>query len=195
MHSFLIPIKLSDNPKSRLSKVLSLNKRIEFMEFCLTNLINSIYAVIPNPDIHLLIKGINEKVFAVNKHFSDLPLNQAIQSVTNNLFEFGHRITILHADLPILTEESIIRINQTIPKNEAYIYPDEYLSGTNGLTYTHGSIKKFVFGDSSYSNFINLAKIENIEMISVNDPGIAFDLDDEEDFIKVPQNIRNKLLD
>ena len=40
-----------------------------------------------------------------------------------------------------------------------------------------------------------LANQLNLKVNTVDEPAIAFDLDDEEDFKYLPQNIANKLLD
>ena len=106
MHSFVIPVKFSSNPKSRLSGVMTAPKRLAFIEFCLQNLIQKISSTYNNPDIHLIIKGTSSTSFDAKCHFSDLTLNESIKSITASTFNKGHRIIILHADLPIITSEA-----------------------------------------------------------------------------------------
>ena len=105
MHSFVIPVKFSSNLKSRLSGVMTAPKRLAFIEFCLQNLIQKISSTYNNPDIHLIIKGTSSASFDAKCHFSDLTLNESIKSITASTFNKGHRIIILHADLPIITSE------------------------------------------------------------------------------------------
>ena len=114
MHSFVIPVKFSSNPKSRLSGVMTAPKRLAFIEFCLQNLIQKISSTYNNPDIHLIIKGTSNTSFDAKCHFSDLPLNESIKSITASTFNKGHRIIILHADLPIITSEALANASLVI---------------------------------------------------------------------------------
>ena len=195
MHSFVIPVKFSSNPKSRLSGVMTAPKRLAFMEHCLQNLIQKISTTYNNPDIHPIIKGTSNTSFDAKCHFSDLPLNESIKSITTSTFNKGHRIIILHADLPSITNQALADMKNLIIQDEVFIYPDQYQQGTNALIYSHGNFEHFVFGESSYSNFLTLADQLNLKINTVDEPAIAFDLDDEEDFKYLPQKIANKLLD
>lgn len=195
MVRFIVPVKFTDHSKSRLSNILSPKQRLSVIERSLNNLVASIQCSSLKPEIHIIIKGNQINLTNVKQHYSDLPLNEALLEISNDHFNEGDRVVILHADLPLFSKTTLTRIESYISKKTSYIFPDKLGQGTNGLIYSHGNFKKFVFGLNSYINFLNLAKTYNLLLNSVEDPDISYDLDDEEDFNNLPQNIINKLID
>ena len=181
----IIPIKPLKLGKSRLSDILSEDKRIRLNKILLTSTLN-ILSGVPQID-RLVVVSFDSEALMIARGFGAVTvlesqktnINSALQkaSIVAKVLNFEKSL-IIPADLPFLNAEDIIKIIN-IAKNppEIVITPDLRENGTNILYINPIGAIKYKFGNGSFEKHLEQARRKNIRIKIFDCEKLAFDLD------------------
>ena len=181
----IIPIKPLNLGKSRLSDILSEDKRIRLNKILLTSTLN-ILSGVPQID-RLIVVSFDSEALMIARGFGAVTvlesqktnINSALQkaSIVAKALNFEKSL-IIPADLPFLNAEDIIKIIN-IAKNppEIVITPDLRENGTNILYINPIGAIKYKFGNGSFEKHLEQARRKNIRFKIFDCEKLAFDLD------------------
>lgn len=193
----IIPVKPLRDGKSRLSHILSANKRAQLTSDILSETLSILNQV---PDIYrTLVVSRDPSVLKIARQhlaftFSEgkkQGLNEALARAVHVATAQGATsVLILPSDLPLLTigdVETLIEgtkasLNGNGHKHMMAICPDRAYDGTNALYLTPPFGFQFYYGPQSYDAHIKEAQRLGMESRVVYTPGVRFDLDTEEDW-------------
>ncbi|MGP8320492.1 MAG: 2-phospho-L-lactate guanylyltransferase [Methanosarcinaceae archaeon] len=175
----VIPYK-KENAKSRLSPVLTLGEREEFVELMLKDVINALLKAGVN-EIDILTTsthGVNDDIKA-NVIVSELGLNEVLNMYLKKIDE---SVLIIMADLPLITSQHIHEI--TASDKDITIVPGKG-GGTNVL-YIKNPARFYVrYYGSSYKTHCDIAK-EMSQSVFVYDSFLAsIDIDEPQDIVEL----------
>jgi 2-phospho-L-lactate/phosphoenolpyruvate guanylyltransferase len=181
----IIPIKPLKLGKSRLSDILSEDKRIRLNKILLTSTLN-ILSGVPQID-RLVVVSFDSEALMIARGFGAVTvlesqktnINSALQkaSIVAKALNFEKSL-IIPADLPFLNAEDIIELIN-IAKNppEIVITPDLRENGTNILYINPIGAIKYKFGNGSFEKHLEQARRKNIRIKIFDCEKLAFDLD------------------
>ena len=175
----VIPYK-NENAKSRLSPVLTLDEREEFVELMLKDVVNALCeAGIDAIDILTTsASGVAGDIEA-NVIESKSGLNEALNEYLTGIDE---HVMIIMADLPLVTTQHIREI--TASGKDVTIVPGKG-GGTNILYIKDTSRFHVKYYDSSYMTHCDIAK-ENAQSLFVYDSFLAStDIDEPQDIVEL----------
>ena len=186
----IIPIKPLKRGKSRLSDVLSQEKREELNQYllsytlqCLKNIktIDHIIVISHDPLALTLARNFGAKTVIENRNSN---INRALRKATKAAKAINSsKIIIVPADLPLLTKEDILFvINESGNPPEIVIVPDRRKSGTNVLFINPIGTMKYEFGECSFKKHLKQAEIKEINIKICIRENLSFDLDLPEDW-------------
>ena len=175
----VIPYK-KENAKSRLSSVLTLVEREEFVELMLKDVINTLSkSGVDKIDILTTsISGVADDI-KTNVIASELGLNEVINEYLSKISE---PVMIIMADLPLVTAQHIQDI--TASDKDVTIVPGKG-GGTNVLYIKDPSRFHVKYYDSSYMAHCEIAK-EAAQSLFVYDSFLAStDIDEPQDIVEL----------
>ena len=175
----VIPYK-KENAKSRLSPVLTLGEREEFVELMLKDVLNTLYkAGVDKIDILTTsIYGVSDDI-ETNVIVSELGLNEVLNTYLSKISE---PVMIIMADLPLVTTRHIREI--TASDKDVTIVPGKG-GGTNILYIKDPSRFHVKYYDSSYMTHCDIAK-ETAQSLFVYDSFLAStDIDEPQDIVEL----------
>lgn len=175
--------------KSRLADVLSpdersaLNRRLATL--VLETALETASAGAADIDVFLLSPDNTLADFAASR--SARFLHQKTQGLNAGLFEVApllpeRRTVFLAADLPALTTEDI---NALVDIAGVGLAPDQRQTGTNALSVPEPGSIPFSFGSDSLKTHTNSAKETGLPVVIIKRPGLAMDLDTNEDLAQI----------
>jgi len=195
----IVPIKPLRKGKSRLSDVLSKEKREKLNQFLLENTISQIRSVAEvdeiivisyDPSALTIARKYETRTVLENKRTN---INLALRKATMAALAFNAtKVLIIPSDLPLLTSSDLNDLIQVsgIPP-EIIITPDRKLFGTNALFINPINSLKYNFGDWSFKKHIEQAERLKINVHIFNNKNLAFDLDNPEDLEYLRTNLQN----
>ena len=180
----VIPIKNLNQAKSRLSRVLSHEKKREIIwrifrhvvSACIQSKIECVILT-SDPDV---VRWSSENNLKVIEDFS--PLNEALANcivMLNNQEHELDNLLIVFSDLPMLTTTDLANILKLLNDCDVVICPDLRLEGTNVLAVRKSILFKPMYGIDSFRKHLEL--FSNIRVKVYVSLGTGFDLDTEED--------------
>ena len=186
----IIPIKPLKRGKSRLSDVLSQEKREELNRYllsytlqCLKNIktIDHIIVISHDPLALTLARNFGAKTVLENRNSN---INRALHKATMAAMGINSsKILIIPADLPLLTSEDILAvIKESGNPPEIVIVPDRKKSGTNVLLINPIGTIKYEFGECSFKKHLKQAEKKKINIKICKRENLSFDLDLPEDW-------------
>ena len=186
----IIPIKPLKRGKSRLSDVLSQEKREELNRYllsytlqCLKNIktIDHIIVISHDPLALTLARNFGAKTVLENRNSN---INRALHKATMAAMGINSsKILIIPADLPLLTSEDILAvIKESGNPPEIVIVPDRKKSGTNVLLINPIGTIKYEFGECSFKKHLKQAEKNKINIKICKRENLSFDLDLPEDW-------------
>ena len=204
----VIPIKPLRRRKSRLSHVLSEEKREILNQYllkstlqCLSGIkkIENILVISYDPSALSLARKLGAKTVQENKKTN---INLALRKATLAAIAINSsKLIILPADLPLLTDSDIRNmISKSGDPPEIVIAPDRKMSGTNALLVNPIGAIKYDFGEWSFRKHIEQAERKKINVKIYQCENLSFDLDLPEDlellksFISENREYENKIL-
>lgn len=186
----IIPVKPLRSGKSRLSSVLSEDKRERLNQYLLTSTLRRLRNV--NKIAHILVISYDPSALALARKFGartvlenrNTNINRALRKATLAAIAINSsKIIIVPADLPFLTEEDIFTvIEKSGDPPEIVIVPDRKISGTNVLLINPIGTIKYNFGEWSFRKHIEQAERKKINIKICERKNLSFDLDLPEDW-------------
>ena len=185
----IIPIKPLRRGKSRLSSVLSEDKReglnkylLSYTLQCLKNIreIDHILVISYDPSALSLARKFGARTVLENRNTN---INRALRKATIAAKAINSsKILIVPADLPLITKDDILAVikNSGNPP-EIVIVPDRKMSGTNVLLVNPIGAIKYDFGEWSFRKHIEQAERKKINIKICKRKNLSFDLDLPED--------------
>ena len=186
----IIPIKPLRRGKSRLSSVLSEDKREGLNQYLLSSTlqclkiireIDHILVISYDPSALSLARKFGARTVLENRHTN---INRALRKATIAAKAINSsKILIVPADLPLITKDDILAVikNSGNPP-EIVIVPDRKMSGTNVLLINPIGAIKYNFGEWSFRKHIEQAERKKINIKICERKNLSFDLDLPEDW-------------
>jgi len=195
----IIPIKPLRRGKSRLSSVLSEEKREGLNQYLLTstlqclrkiNEIDNILVVSYDPSALSLARKYGARTVLENRNTN---INRALRKATLAAKAFkSSKILVVPADLPLLTGDDLLSvIGEFGDPPEIVIVPDRKMSGTNMLLINPIGAIKYDFGEWSFRKHIEQAERKKINIKICSRKNLSFDLDLPEDWEFLKTSIIN----
>jgi 2-phospho-L-lactate guanylyltransferase len=186
----IIPIKPLRRGKSRLSSVLSEDKREGLNQYlltstlqCLKNIskIDHILVISYDPSALTLARKFGARTVLENRNTN---INCALRKATLAAKAINSsKILIVPADLPLLTKDDILAvIGKSGDPPEIVIVPDRKMSGTNILLINPIGAIKYDFGEWSFRKHVEQAERKKINIKICERKNLSFDLDLPEDW-------------
>ena len=178
-----IPIRDFDNPMSRLSNLISKEKRVDLSKNLIINLESvfsdtktDIYVVSNNNAVKSFCNINNVNVFKTEQH----GLNEEIEYFLS-MNENYKNWTIVHGDLPYITKH-YARIWINLCESEDIVIA---ASKDNGTPIFGGSkmYNNFLYGKDSFIKHTDILKKENTSYKRVFHKEFNFEIDDEKDYL------------
>lgn len=187
--SIVIPVKGITSGKSRLVGMLSADERSELNHYLAEHTLEAataaarsfhavvkVYVISPDPDV----AGIAASHSAHFYRQSSVGLNEGLAEAVPLLPQC--RTVFIAADLPDLTKDDLRPLLQTAGIG---IAPDEALVGTNAISVPRPGTLAFQFGPQSAELHCQSAEKTGFPVQIIKRPGLAFDLDEKDDLIRV----------
>jgi len=195
----IIPIKPLRRGKSRLSSVLSEDKREGLNKFLLTSTLQCLKKI--NEIDHIIVISYDPSALTLARKFGartvlenrNTNINRALRKATLAAKAINSsKILIVPADLPLLTKDDIfaVLIKSRKPP-EIVIVPDRKMSGTNILLINPIGAIKYNFGEWSFRKHIEQAERKKINIKICQRKNLSFDLDLPEDWEFLKTSISN----
>ena len=186
----IIPIKPLRRGKSRLSSVLSEDKREGLNRLLLTSTLQCLRKI--NEIDHILVVSYDPTALTLARNFGartvlenrNTNINRALRKATLAAKAIkSSKILVVPADLPLLTESDLLSvIKESGDPPEMVIVPDRKMSGTNMLLINPIGAIKYDFGEWSFRKHIEQAERKKINIKICNRSNLSFDLDLPEDW-------------
>ena len=179
----LVPVKAGGTGKQRLTPELTPDERSRLIRVMLGEVLAAL-AGSPRIDGRALLSAEREGVPAGTLVLADagLGLNAALEAALPQLQARGAtRVTILFADLPLVTAEDVTQLVAAGDTAAVAIAPDHTGTGTNGLTLALPSAFRLQFGPGSFVRHLQEAARTGSRVQAVRRTGLAFDIDEPED--------------
>lgn len=202
----IIPVKILDNAKSRLSPLLTDGER---KQFCLKMLEDILRTVKSTRHINQTVVVSNDpEVFQVAKNFEATYLREGKTGLNEAIYEtiswcIGRGATsvlVLPADIPLVTPKDLNRMLALREKASMVISSSRSGNGTNALLLTPPNACPTFYGSRSFQRHLEEASRRRISFRRFRSQRIALDVDTVEDltdFIstKAKETSAYKLLD
>ena len=186
----IIPIKPLRRGKSRLSSVLSEEKREELNHYLLSSTlsclgkileIDQVIVVSYDPAVLTLSRKYGAKTVLESRNTN---INRALRKASIAAMAINaSKVLVVPADLPFMAEEDIRKvISFGGEPPEIVIVPDRKSIGTNMLYINPIGAIKYDFGDWSFRKHIEQAERKKINVKVCKCENLSFDLDWPEDW-------------
>jgi len=187
--ALIIPVKHHE-PKSRLSKILTLEERKILQSAMLNDILCSISKKKVLNDTYIvshdktIVNDIKYKSVNFIKEYSEMGVNAAVETAVSQLQNYDGWL-LLPADIPLLST-SDLDITSFLLKTgyDLVVSPSRKLNGTNLLLILKGKEINFHYDDDSFRKHLLEAQTKNLKVVTYYSKSIAFDIDDEEDVIE-----------
>ena len=188
--SFLIgiPVRDFENPMSRLSNIISKEKRINLQKNLIFNLVNvfsidktKVFVISNDKNVESFcnLNGIN--IFSTRKNGLNVEITHFLS--LNKEYVYW---SIVHADLPYITKH-FARTWINLCENKKIVIT---ASKDNGTPIFGGSIKfeTFKYGKKSFEEHTKILTKNKTEYERVFHKEFSFEIDDEEDYLEFLRN-------
>lgn len=180
----VLPMKSMREGKTRLASALEPRQRHKLLESMLLRTLARA-AEFAGLDRTLLVSGCAEsracaaRIGArVLEETSGAGLNGALRQAQQELRRINaSHMLVVPCDLPRLKVDDLRRLADAATTRCIGIAPDETGEGTNGLCLDTSLEFAFSFGPHSYARHVNHIRRSGLQHLSIETPGLAFDLD------------------
>jgi 2-phospho-L-lactate/phosphoenolpyruvate guanylyltransferase len=196
MTVILIPCKNLDRGKSRLAGCLTPRSRRALCEFFLCRTLDVATQAVTPQQVRVVTSDPRVETIARDYGVAVIPdrgggLNAALENGRRRLLAEGyaHAGLVLPIDLPLATAAELGKIASA--PQEVVIVPDEAMTGTNILRLGAVAFRRFrfSFGVRSYAAHRAEARAGGFDAVTVEAPGLAFDVDHPEQYRRwAPEN-------
>lgn len=187
----LIPVKPLSEGKSRLTGVISDEERQALSRSMLNHVLAVSVAVLGTANI-VIVSG-DEAVLEIGlaagtntgKETPDSGLNEALDQARDFAIDNGaDSVLVLHADLPLLSEDDIRKMLAAAESAQIVIAPDQKFAGTNAMMLRPPDLLPFRFGQDSFEKHRAAAVSAGVEPVIMHSDGLSFDIDTPEDLTR-----------
>jgi 2-phospho-L-lactate/phosphoenolpyruvate guanylyltransferase len=185
----IVPIKPLEQSKSRLSAILSRNKRAELSKEMLTKTLQVLQS--SEAIEKTLVVSRDTAVLAMARNFGaqtvaesgNPDLNEALERASAVARGYGvSAVLILPADLPLLNVDDIVEMVAKLDGQPGVVIaPDRHNRGTNALLVSPPGALKYAFGQNSFKDHLEQAARQGIAVHIHNSKDIGLDIDVPED--------------
>jgi 2-phospho-L-lactate guanylyltransferase len=179
----LVPVKAAGTGKQRLAHCLTQAQRAELIRVMLGEVLTAL-ARAPSIDQVLVLSSERGHVPNAIEVVSDpgTGLNASLQAMLPALQARGAtRLTILFADLPLVSAEDVSALMAAAAAGAAAAAPDHAGSGTNALTLPLPTPFRLKFGPGSFAAHVAEAARTRLSLTRVQRQGLACDIDEPAD--------------
>jgi len=178
-----IPVKDTEESKSRLSSLLQPHERACLTLTMLKDVVRTIFdsqafskVVVISSDSKILRLTSGLGTYTVRERGCDL--NRAVEQVTRWCIRKGaHSTLILPSDIPLLTIEDINQLIYLSAGKRSVVVSPSNGGGTNALFRTPSDVIPPSFGSSSFIKHLSAARSADIKAKVYRSPSIALDID------------------
>ncbi len=182
--------------KTRLATVLPYAVRTSLVERMLQHVVSVLQATcevdqvaVVSPESWKLAAG----VLAIGD--AGFGLNDALTHAACVAEEAGaDRLVIIHADVALLKAADVSALIRAADRTGLALAPDQKGNGTNALCVRLPTELDFAFGPRSLQRHMGIAARHALAPTLVRRPGLAFDMDEIEDFHRLVGDRREELL-
>jgi 2-phospho-L-lactate guanylyltransferase len=187
----VVPMKPLQGAKSRLAEVLSTEERVVLSTSLLVRTLEELNRA--SSISHTLVVSKDSDVLALARSLGARTLmehgasnlNPALNRATAVAKGYGASgVLVIPADLPNITAADIEAVlSSACAPPVIVIAPDRHQRGTNALLSVPPDLIEYEFGPGSFEKHLHRAALEDIRVIVVDLPALAFDLDWPEDLL------------
>jgi 2-phospho-L-lactate guanylyltransferase len=185
----IVPHRGLEAAKTRLAPVLDPGEREALARRLLTRVLgvareasDDVVVISPSEALRPIVEAGGARL-AVQR---GMGLNDGLEQARGEAIADGARaLAVLHGDLPNLSAADIEAFVTAIPTDGGVaIAPDRGGTGTNGLAQSPADAIRFEFGAGSFARHLAAAAAAGLEVVAVERPGLAFDLDTPADLAR-----------
>lgn len=190
----IIPIKASEDSKSRLSGVLDANERQALVSAMLKHVVDAAQSA--SRISRVVLVGPSRCGLPEDIPLLDDPgggLNPAVESAFREVaINKPDRVLVIAADLPAVTPQELDLLT-AVPENAVGIAPDRHETGTNALSLPLPAAEKFAFnfGPDSFSKHKHETARLGLELETILSRGLERDIDEPEDLADTGEALKN----
>jgi len=197
----VVPVKNLIDAKQRLSPVLSPSQRRDLYRQMLLDVLTALTEVSALAGIMLVTRDHEVREFA--GPFADEILEEpgndghsmAVTRAARALVEAGvDGMLQIPGDVPLITPADVNALLQAHDEAPAVtITPSRDYRGSNAILVSPPDCLPFAFGSDSFYPHLRVARVQGIEPVVVERPGLALDIDEPEDlqrFAATPSTTR-----
>jgi 2-phospho-L-lactate guanylyltransferase len=188
----IVPVKVLNKSKIRLSPLLSSKERKDLTVVMLKDvlialsqarLVESVTVVSADRKVRRIANKFGaEFVWEARRRGLNKALTLGIEHVNKRR---RAAILIMHADLPFVTCRDVDKFLKLSRDYSVAIGPSKDASGTNALLLERASIIRLAFGKNSYKKHMALARSKHLRCKVIQLEGIAFDIDEPVDLLRL----------
>jgi 2-phospho-L-lactate guanylyltransferase len=182
-----IPVKRLSESKSRLSSILTLEKRKELVHRMLldvleavtqSNMVNRVMLVCTDKTV---LKNVSSSRTTILPEKNCGGLSEALKvAVDYSRRNRADSLLILPADIPLITKSDIDLIIRSSPEYGIVIVPSKDRLGTNALMLSPPNVIATAFGSNSFLSHLKLAEVNGIPANVLQIESISIDIDTAE---------------
>jgi 2-phospho-L-lactate guanylyltransferase len=181
----VIPVKSLSTCKERLSSVLNVDERKEFVLSMLNDVLEAASSSMVNQTVIVGLDYLIQKIIESRAYFlleTKKGLNNALEYATNWCVERGaEAILILPADIPLITAADINRMIQMSSEVASIVISPSRDGGTNALMRKPPDVIKTHFGPGSFNRHVGEASKKGIQAKIYRSSRIYLDIDSIQD--------------
>lgn len=171
----LVPLKRLDRAKSRLAQTLTAAERAALMLSLLEHVVSAVRAA-GVEQITLVTSEPLASDVAVTWHDDDLPWNDALATAIAEVVSEGV-VAVISADLPFLGPSDVTALIEATPARGVAV-GRALDAGTNAVSMRPPGVLPTCFGEpSSAALHAALARARRLASVTLDRPGLAFDVD------------------
>jgi 2-phospho-L-lactate guanylyltransferase len=188
----LILVKARATGKARLARVLPTEERALLVCSMLDRVLAAARGCAQLDAVALMSperRGVPRDVLLLADSGADLN-NEVLRAVRTLEGLGAHRVAIIAADLPFLRSDDIHALLNASFATGIALAPDHHQRGTNAICLSLPSVFRVQFGPGSFARHVKDAARLGLAPAVVGLPGLAFDVDEPADLIRLTSEIR-----
>ena len=193
----IVPVNVPNGSKKRLSSRLDANQRANLTITMLINVltalkrsssVSSVAVVCADLNVQSLVEEFGATFLWEGRRRGLNPaLNFAMKEVPSD-----SSVLIIHADLPLLTHADVDNLVRRAGNCSLALVPSKDGMGTNAILMRSPNMIRLAFGKRSFHRHEVYARKMKIPFRIINIPGVAFDIDNEQDFDELVKQSYNR---
>ena len=189
----IVPVKMLESSKQRLSYILTSGERARLSEAMLIDVLGALCSSIVSKVIvvsnDIMVMKIAEDFGAlIVKEEEQLGVNSAI-ALTNNICKGCDACIVIPHDLPFVLPSDIDMIcTSAMDKRGIVIIPSQRFDGTNALLRRPSDVIETHYDEDSYKRHLNKAREKNISVKIILNKRLMVDIDEPGDVTHIMES-------